>query len=91
MQDKVHNGCYSCMYSKVVLLRKHRFTAMILTCLCLKMRYSALKTISVTLISLFTFQVEIVLETIIGRTVEQSMTEVQHEEEILRARYCELS
>ena len=26
------------------------------------------------------------LESIIGRTVEQSMTEVQHEEEILRAR-----
>ena len=31
-------------------------------------------------------QVEIVLESIIGRTVEQSMTEVQHEEEVLRAR-----
>ena len=31
-------------------------------------------------------QVDIVLESIIGRTVEQSMTEVQHEEEILRAR-----
>ena len=44
------------------------------------------KTFSVTLISLFTFQVEIVLESIIGRTVEQSMTEVQHEEEVLRAR-----
>ena len=26
------------------------------------------------------------LESIIGRTVEQSMTEVQHEEEIVRAR-----
>ena len=26
------------------------------------------------------------LESIIGRTVEQSMTEVQHEEELLRAR-----
>ena len=69
-----------------MLLRKHRSTAMILTCLCLKMRYSVLKTLSVTLISLFTFQVEIVLESIIGRTVEQSMTEVQHEEEVLRAR-----
>ena len=32
------------------------------------------------------FQVEIVLESIIGRTVEQSMLEVQQEEEILRAR-----
>lgn len=50
------------------------------------MRYSALKNVSVTLISLFTFQVEIVLESIIGRTVEQSMTEVQHEEEVIRAR-----
>ena len=29
---------------------------------------------------------DIVLESIIGRTVEQSMTEVQHEEEIVRAR-----
>merc|ERR1712176_931672 len=37
---------------------------------------------------LFVFEdeVEIVLESIIGRTVEQSMTEVQHEEEVLRAR-----
>ena len=33
------------------------------------------------------FQVEIVLESIIGRTVEQSMLEVQQEEEILRARW----
>ena len=31
-------------------------------------------------------QVETVLESIIGRTVEQSMIEVQHEEELLRAR-----
>ena len=30
---------------------------------------------------------EIVLESIIGRTVEQSMLEVQQEEEILRARW----
>ena len=33
-------------------------------------------------------QVEIVLTAIIGKTVEQSMTEVVQEEEILRARYC---
>ena len=32
-------------------------------------------------------QVEIVLTAIIGKTVEQSMTEVVQEEEILRARY----
>ena len=32
-------------------------------------------------------QVEIVLTAIIGKTVEQSMTEVIQEEEILRARY----
>ena len=31
-------------------------------------------------------QVELVLESIVGRTVEQSMTEVVQEEEVLRAR-----
>ena len=50
---------------------------------------AALKVCS--LFSLFlTRQVEIVLESIIGRTVEQSMTEVQHEEELLRARSVDI-
>ena len=39
---------------------------------------------------IITCQVEIVLESIIGRTVEQSMTEVQHEEEVLRARSVDI-
>ena len=61
---------------------------MILTCLCLKMRYSSLFFVYLSLVTLrrIITQVEIVLESIIGRTVEQSMTEVQHEEEVLRAR-----
>ena len=79
------------LYNKVLLPRRHRFTAMILTCLCLKMRYSALKFWSLlSLIMIITCQVEIVLESIIGRTVEQSMTEVQHEEEVLRARSVDI-
>ena len=61
---------------------------MILTCLCLKMRYSSLFFVYLSLVTSrrIITQVEIVLESIIGRTVEQSMTEVQHEEEVLRAR-----